>query len=462
MKRWRRLFRCSALAACLAACLSAAGCGVQEGDKKGHDVALTIWHVYGGQTDSPFNAVIDEYNQTAGKEEGIYVQVASVTNTNTIHEDVLAAANGDPGAAELPDMFVSYPKTVLAMPDDGILLNYEEYFDEEARKAFLPEFLEEGRIGGRQLILPIAKSTEIMYVNQTAFDRFAAQTGARLEEMETWEGLFDLAERYTARTDEQTPEIQGDGKAFFAHDYHFDYFQVGTEALGEDFFAGNTIAFGKAWEQLWRPYARAALRGAVWLENGYATEALRTGDAIVTVASSASVLYYSDMVTYADNHSERIRITAFPCPVPSGGKKLVMQRGAGICTVHSDPERDKAACHFLGWLTEPAENVKFVTSAGYMPVTQKAFDDFLPGAVSRLTSSKYRELYQAFRKTQQEYAFYTAPQLETYLDLETDFEENVRLLLMAGRNAWREAGSRETELDKTADEILDQLKSRYA
>ncbi len=140
MKRWRRLFRCFALAACLAACLSAAGCGVQEGDKKGHDVALTIWHVYGGQTDSPFNAVIDEYNQTAGKEEGIYVQVASVTNTNTIHEDVLAAANGDPGAAELPDMFVSYPKTVLAMPDDGILLNYEEYFDEEARKAFLPEF----------------------------------------------------------------------------------------------------------------------------------------------------------------------------------------------------------------------------------------------------------------------------------------------------------------------------------
>lgn len=236
MKRWRRLFRCFALAACLAACLSAAGCGVQEGDKKGHDVALTIWHVYGGQTDSPFNAVIDEYNQTAGKEEGIYVQVASVTNTNTIHEDVLAAANGDPGAAELPDMFVSYPKTVLAMPDDGILLNYEEYFDEEARKAFLPEFLEEGRIGGRQLILPIAKSTEIMYVNQTAFDRFAAQTGARLEEMETWEGLFDLAERYTAWTDEQTPAIPGDGKAFFAHDYHFDYFQVGTEALGEDFF----------------------------------------------------------------------------------------------------------------------------------------------------------------------------------------------------------------------------------
>ena len=62
------------------------------------------------------------------KEENIQVQVGSVTNTNTIHESVLSSAFDDPGAEELPDMFVSYPKTVLAMPDDSVLVDYRDYF----------------------------------------------------------------------------------------------------------------------------------------------------------------------------------------------------------------------------------------------------------------------------------------------------------------------------------------------
>ena len=66
---------------------------------------------------------------------------------------------------------------------------------------------------------------------------------------------------------------------------------------------------------MWEPYAKAALSGGVWLRGGYATEPLRTGDSIVSVASSASVLYYSDEVTYADNTSEKVEIVSMPCPV---------------------------------------------------------------------------------------------------------------------------------------------------
>lgn len=68
----------------------------------------------------------------------------------------------------------------------------------------------------------------------------------------------------------------------------------------------------------------------MWLQSGYATEPLRTGDSIVSVASSASVLYYSDTVTYADNTSEQVEIVALPCPTFQNGEKLVMQRGAGV------------------------------------------------------------------------------------------------------------------------------------
>lgn len=440
---------------CLAAlgALFLSGCGSV---RRKEPVTVTIWHVYGGQAESPLNDLIEQFNETEGKEKNIQVQVGSVTNTNTIHENVLSSAYGDPGAAKLPDMFVSYPKTVLAMPDDSVLVDYRDYFGKDELAAFLPAFLEEGTIHDRLTILPVAKSTEILFVNKTAFDRFAAETGAGIKQLKTWEGLYELAKEYEKWTDEKTPDIPNDGKPFFVHDYHFNYFQVGTESLGEDFFEGDHLKFGPDFEYVWKPYAEAAIQGGVWLQSGYATEPLRTGDSIVSVASSASVLYYSDTVTYADNTTEKVDIISMPCPVFEKGEKLVMQRGAGICTVKSTKERENACITFLKWLTDPERNVEFVTKLGYMPVKKESFDQFLPEAVKQLENPMYASLYQAFLDTQKEYTFYTAPQIDTYLSLETRFEELVRQQLQNARNSYLEDQS--VPLEQAEKQALENFK----
>lgn len=435
----------------IAVLLLGAGCSGTM-NKEETPITVTVWHVYGGQADSPLNDLIDRFNQTVGKEQRINVQVTSVSNTNTIHELVLAAANGEPGASELPDLFISYPKTVMALPDDSILVDYRDYFSEEELSAFLPAFVEEGMVDNRLLILPVAKSTEIMFINKTIFDRFSQATGVTLEDLDTWEGLFRAAEIYAAWTDGQTPDVLGDAKSMFVHDYYFNYFQVGAESLGEDFFRGDELAFGPAFQTAWEPLAQAALQGGVWLEGGYATASLRTGDSIVSVASSASILYYSDVVTYPDNTSEDITIISRPCPVFENGEKLVMQRGAGFCTVRSTPERERAAVTFLKWLTEPEHNVEFVTRTGYMPVTQTAFENELPKAIEKLESPKYVSLYQAYLDTQANYKFYVPPQLETYLSLETALEDHVRAQLALGRADYLEAG--ETGLEQISSDRL--------
>ena len=377
-------------------------------EKEKTPITITVWHVYGGQTDSPLNDLINQFNETVGKEQGINVQVTSVSNTNTIHELVLAAANEEPGASELPDLFVSYPKTVLALPDDSILVDYKEYFSEEELSAFLPAFVEEGTVDGRFVVLPVAKSTEIMFINQTIFDRFSKATGITVEDLNTWEGLYKAAEVYAEWTDAQTPNIPDDAKAMFVH---------------------------------------------VWLKGGYATESIRTGESIVSVASSASILYYSDVVTYPDNTSEDITIVSRPCPIFENGERMVMQRGAGFCTVRSTPEREQAAVTFLKWLTEPEHNVEFVTQTGYMPVTQTAFENELPKAIESLENEKYVSLYQAYLDTQQNYEFYVPPQLESYLSLETMLEDNVRAQLALGRRAYLDAG--ESGLERISTEYLD-------
>ena len=429
----------------LAVLLFCTGC---SGTVKKEEVptTITVWHVYGGQVDSPLNDLIEQFNRTVGKEQQINVQVTSVSNTNTIHELVLAAANREPGATELPDLFISYPKTVMALPDDSILVDYKDYLSEEELSAFLPAFLEEGTVNDRLVILPVAKSTEIMFINQTIFDRFSQATGVTLEDLDTWEGLFKAAEIYAQWTDEQTPDIPGDAKPMFVHDYYFNYFQVGTESMGEDFFQGEGLALGPAFQIAWEPLAKAALKGGVWLKGGYATEAIRTGDSIVSVASSASILYYSDVVTYPDNTSEDITLISRPCPVFENGDKLVMQRGAGFCLVRSTPEREQAAVSFLKWLTEPERNVAFVTRTGYMPVTRAAFENELPKAIEGLESEKYSSLYQAYLDTQANYEFYVPPQMETYLSLETTLEDHVRAQLALGRQDYLDSG--ETGLEQ--------------
>ena len=58
------------------------GCG----QKKNEDpVTVTLWHVYGGQTESPLNDLIDEFNETIGKEKisGYRLAVLQITNYDT-------------------------------------------------------------------------------------------------------------------------------------------------------------------------------------------------------------------------------------------------------------------------------------------------------------------------------------------------------------------------------------------
>ncbi|MFT8350285.1 hypothetical protein [Clostridium saccharoperbutylacetonicum] len=74
----------------------------------------------------------------------------------------------------------------------------------------------EGKItnNDKLTIFPIAKSTEVLMVNKTAWDMFAKETNADINKFCTWEGIAELAKQYYEWSDSKT-EIKDDGKAFF-------------------------------------------------------------------------------------------------------------------------------------------------------------------------------------------------------------------------------------------------------
>ena len=114
---------------------------------------------------------------------------------------------------------------------------------------------------------------------------------------------------------------------------------------------------------------------------------------------------------------------------------------------------------FLKWLTDAKRNVEFVTSLGYMPVKQESFDRYLPEAIHNLQDPMYVSLYKTLMEMQKTYKFYTMPQLDTYLDLETRFEKLVRQILLTGRNKVTEEG---WTTDEMSEITFQELKSAYS
>ena len=114
---------------------------------------------------------------------------------------------------------------------------------------------------------------------------------------------------------------------------------------------------------------------------------------------------------------------------------------------------------FLKWLTDAKRNVEFVTSLGYMPVKQESFDRYLPEAIHNLQDPMYVSLYKTLMEMQKTYKFYTMPQLDTYLDLETRFEKLVRQILLTGRNKVTEEGWTPDEMSEIT---FQELKSAYS
>ena len=224
---------------------SITGCNDERPNPK-NPVTITMWHNYGGQMQSAMDELIDEFNSTIGRKKGIIISVTSISASNDIQEKLFMIAAGDPGAPEMPDIVTAYPKTALILYEQGLLAPLDEQFTRKELDAYLPQFIKEGRLSdGKLYVFPIAKSSEVLFVNQTLFDRFSAATGVKLDSLSTFEGIAEAAVKYYEWTDSLTPKIANDGKTFFTADSWFNIAQIGVAQLGGEFvFPDHQCRFG--------------------------------------------------------------------------------------------------------------------------------------------------------------------------------------------------------------------------
>lgn len=417
-----------------------AGCANQFKPRGKNPVTLTLWHNYGGQLKETMDTLIDEFNETAGREKGIAISVTSISGNAALHEKLTMAAHEDPGAPPFPDITTAYPKTALILAEKGLLADLEQQFTPQELSSYIPAFLQEGRVNGDNLyVFPAAKSTETLFVNTTIFDRFAGDTGARLADLQTWEGVVGTAALYYEWTDQQTPAIKYDGKMFFMPDSLFNFAQIGFQQLREEFIVDGAVNYAAPqFQRIWGSFYKPAVLGHAAIFDGYATDLARTGEIICSTGSTAGVSFFSPTVTYADNTSEPAELAILPYPVFAGGKKIALQRGGGMCVLKSTAENEYLAGIFLKWFTSPENNLRFVSSTGYLPVTEEAFGELMSVEIKNIADERIKKLLHTCGIMQKEYVFYIPPIFEEIDELQKQYESQLKAIAAASRKSYLE------------------------
>lgn len=399
--------------------MALAGCAGQ-GSYRGDPITITLWHYYNGTQQKVFNELVQEFNSTVGAEQGILVEAQSYGTVNDLSDEVLDAIYGKVGAEEVPDVFAAYADTAYEANSLGKAAELSQYLTEEEENAYITAYLEEGQLGegGGFIIFPIAKSTEVLTVNKTEWDAFAAATGASESAFATWEGVAGLAEQYYLWTDGLTPGVAEDGKAFFGRDAFANYILVGSEQLGARLFtvSGGQAALNvdkAALRRLWDNYYVPYINGYFSAFGKFRSDDVRTGDLAACVGSTSGATYFPTEVTRADGSTYPIDVAVYPLPNFAGTEPMAVQQGAGMVVSKSTPEREKAAVTFLKWFTQPEQNSRFAMSSGYLPVTYAA-----NGGVAALAQQN-KELPSVLRDTlnigaamTQEYRLYAGKAFE--------------------------------------------------
>lgn len=344
-------------------------------------VTISIWHYYNGVVMNSFNDLIKEFNESVGLKEGIIVESSGMGNVSELEAAVIASANKEVGSQDMPNIFASYADTAYEAEKLGLLADLGKYFNKSEQSKYIDSYIEEGKIGlnGELKIFPIAKSTEIFMLNKTDWEPFAKEYSLTYDDLSTKEKLAKTASLYYEYTDNKTPNIPEDGKAFFGRDAFANLMVVGSKELGTEIFKAEN---GKAeinvnkeiMRKIWDFYYLSYINGYFTSYGRYRSDDAKVGLLVSYVGSTSSASYFPSEVT-ADSGTYSIEPVVLPVPsFETASKKVMVQQGAGMVVTKSTPEEEYASTVFLKWFTDIDSNVRFSAQSGYMPVKKDAND----------------------------------------------------------------------------------------
>lgn len=383
-----KLFKYMARMACMlaGAAMLLAGCAGWLAPPKEEPVHIVLWSDFIGEQKKSLDSLVEEFNTTVGREEGITVEAICKLDSKELGRQLFASVHGEPDSAPVPHLALTYPDVAYELARQDKLVDFREYVAQGVLAEFVPDFLREGNLlgDGRLFLLPAANSTELLMINQTAFDSFceAIRTDERyptisMNNFATWEGILQAAEAYYQWTEEENPAPQGGGRALFGVDFAVNYLYTGSRQLGSDLIfrvrdRGVVDFSTPAFRQVWDTYYIPMIKGYFAAYGRFRSDDFRTGEILAYLGSSGSAVYLVSEMADQNGKEIPIAITTLPAPVFQEGKPVAVQQGAGFAVFASTQREEQASVQFATWFSEVERNMAFAKASSYLPVRTEA------------------------------------------------------------------------------------------
>jgi len=351
-----------------------AGCGTKAPEVK--PVTLTVWHYFSGAQKEALDAVVTDFNATVGKDNKITVTAENQGTTADLQKKVQTASEA--GLANLPDIIHGYPDITATLHAKGFIADMGSYVSKEDLADYYEGFIAEGSQfeGGEFRLMPVAKSSELLFLNRSLWDNIKGQIGCTDADLTNWEGIAKAGKAYTAKT----------GKSFFGIDSMANFFYLSGYQDGIEFVTPGKFTSNEAAEQKIYNFVADGIADG-WLvtkdaNKKYNSDFMNDGTAVCYVGSNSGTTYLNPKTDKSQATEDTLNCLSYP--VWTGATAAVIQQGAGMSIAKKGEEKEKAAVKFLLFLTNAANTAKFSMASGYLPVrksasTDKTFSDFLAG-----------------------------------------------------------------------------------
>ena len=297
-----------------------------------------------------------------------------------------------------PNVCITYPDHIatymtgqnVVVPLDGLLYDErfglggsEIAFDAPTASEIVPEFLEEGKIGGVQYALPFMRSTEALYYNKDYVLKIARQLGYDdIPEVMTWDFVFEISNAALAKGEDGNYLINGQKKLIpFLYKSTDNMMiqmlrQYGGEYSTED---GDILIFNDTAREILHTVVENTDTGAfsTFKTSSYPADLLNRGQCLFAVDSTAGSVWMGtegplSSVSEEDALDFELGISVIP-QAPGCEKPVMISQGPSVCLFNKDdPGEVLASWIFLQYLLSNDVQLSYSATEGYVPVTTKA------------------------------------------------------------------------------------------
>ena len=340
----------------------------------GSDVTIVFYHTMGSSAREVLDAYIAEFNEQYPNITIEHYQVGGYDDLRDQIQSELMYGMSPNIAYCYSDHVAIYNMMGAAVPLDSFINDNKCGFTEYELNDFIDGFYAEGQMfdeEGTTYMLPMSKSTELLYYNKTFFDEH------NLTVPTTWDEMEEVCRQIKEIDPNCIP---------LAYDSEANWFITMCEQLGTPYTSatGEHFLFDTPENQ------EFVKRFREWYQNGWVTTQEILG------------CYSSDIFTNVDSYGTRcymsigssagaryqlpeagadgwpafvVGITSVPQVDPENPKAI--SQGPSICMFESDPQEMAASWLFMKFLTTNVDfQADFSMTTGYMPVIESVQYDY--------------------------------------------------------------------------------------